>query len=1287
MAAAELGAPSASEDQASSPPLPAWVPRSRLEGQLHGSPHDAPTSRPRKRGHRHGGARRRGKASKRRTRKSGRVASSRRPRPRRKGGDVKSKRAGGRKKVTRGGTKPHRHSRRAMSASRAAGSRRRGNDSSSDESLGHGSFSGYGSRQQLTGFQQRTRARVREYRERQSTPRRPVRSPADAPPQHPTFTPYSWRQGQASGGFTDTAGGEQSATDEGEHQDGTPAALRARNTPLRPPSASHMVRSVAVQPSGTPLRHRLHAEQYGSASDGGDDGHDQDDGASGGGGDGASHAHRRTNNPTARILWSGPGGGAAGGVPSTPAQQQGSPDRQPIPTPSSRHSMNASGDGGSDGGGDGSSEHAQSQRHSTPRRRRRKPTHLAVSVATVAALKRQFRAAAYTAGGVDFRKLFRHYDRDNSGELGFDEFRGAIRRDGKITEADVSDRDLRRLFREVDADAGGCVDIAEFLRWVEHTDDDDTESHPSASPRGSVSPRGSISPRGAPDYAAHTTSSELKTKPSVRDIPGRKASAKLPVASQLGAPRMSLTEMQQRRRRRERRQAKKEAREAMLTDLRRKFRAAAYTAGGVDFRKLFRHYDRDNSGELGFHEFRRAIRRDGKITSHQVSDRDLRQLFRAVDSDAGGFVEILEFLSWVEQEPDRSVSPRLARRRSARGDYTAHTAASGLKRKPSVRSTSGADDVQDTGAGAGGGAGGAGGGAPSDNDEEGEGNDGGVEAVTDANLDAHLSPPPTSNHHPTKRSPPRVTSTEAPREPPHTAAASQPRSQGAPTEAPLPLTQQAVRARTVEATEATFARRGHLLNTLRRKLHAAAYTAHGVDFSRLFNHVNHGRRGELGFDDFRGAIRREGRLSQAVMSDQELRRLFRAVDVEATGSISVAEFRWLVGDGPDPRSARAASAPRQASRRGRSRGGDGDGGDGADAGRARAPRRDPRAASAPRERLSPPPRQRSDGATVRRKKAPRASPDVAMARRVGKQPPQPPPQHRREPKSVVDPVVMSAMVTRLRAASYAVGGVNFYQLFRQHDPEKTGCVSVRACVQACVHACVCVCVCVSVHACVCLCVCVSLCVYVWALRQVRIVTKVGDVAARGPGLWISRASAPPCVPMRASLDHCCRMRRWRTCSSVPMPRWMGGWMWISSCGSSTTTTTPVARRPPDVVMAASTAVHHCEAVLSLDSPPHLRPAPPSRTSTPAPLLLTNGRWLACMEAPVRVFQVVPSPRIARTAAEAAGSPPPMAARPLQLRLDAPCLTHRRWIDGDGRWLCGVCWLAGVQRGLTRRVRR
>jgi Ca2+-binding EF-hand superfamily protein len=35
--------------------------------------------------------------------------------------------------------------------------------------------------------------------------------------------------------------------------------------------------------------------------------------------------------------------------------------------------------------------------------------------------------------------------------------------------------------------------------------------------------------------------------------------------------------------------------------------------GKQDFAALFRHYDRDNSGELDFDEFRRAVRKDGKL--------------------------------------------------------------------------------------------------------------------------------------------------------------------------------------------------------------------------------------------------------------------------------------------------------------------------------------------------------------------------------------------------------------------------------------------------------------------------------------------------------------------------------------------------------------------------------------------------------------------------------------------------------------------------------------------------
>lgn len=47
-------------------------------------------------------------------------------------------------------------------------------------------------------------------------------------------------------------------------------------------------------------------------------------------------------------------------------------------------------------------------------------------------LKRKLRAASYSVGGVDYARLFRHYDRDNGGSLEFEEFRSALRRDAKI---------------------------------------------------------------------------------------------------------------------------------------------------------------------------------------------------------------------------------------------------------------------------------------------------------------------------------------------------------------------------------------------------------------------------------------------------------------------------------------------------------------------------------------------------------------------------------------------------------------------------------------------------------------------------------------------------------------------------------------------------------------------------------------------------------------------------------------------------------------------------------------
>ena len=65
-------------------------------------------------------------------------------------------------------------------------------------------------------------------------------------------------------------------------------------------------------------------------------------------------------------------------------------------------------------------------------------------------------------GKQDFAALFRHYDRDNSGELDFDEFRRAVRKDGKLTEEVVADADLEKMFAAVDADGGGSIGLDEF---------------------------------------------------------------------------------------------------------------------------------------------------------------------------------------------------------------------------------------------------------------------------------------------------------------------------------------------------------------------------------------------------------------------------------------------------------------------------------------------------------------------------------------------------------------------------------------------------------------------------------------------------------------------------------------------------------------------------------------------------------------------------------------------------------------------------------------------------------
>ena len=115
-------------------------------------------------------------------------------------------------------------------------------------------------------------------------------------------------------------------------------------------------------------------------------------------------------------------------------------------------------------------------------------------------------------------------------------------------------------------------------------------------------------------------------------------------------------------------QAEAEAEE--LQSLRRKLQSLSYGLKGQNPRKLFSHYDRDNSGEyvqqlsfkvfssqafvgwlraekkllhrLDWGEFQNAVRKGGHMNHAMLSDADLRKLFSAVDSDGSGDVSIDE---------------------------------------------------------------------------------------------------------------------------------------------------------------------------------------------------------------------------------------------------------------------------------------------------------------------------------------------------------------------------------------------------------------------------------------------------------------------------------------------------------------------------------------------------------------------------------------------------------------------------------------------------------------------
>ena len=220
-------------------------------------------------------------------------------------------------------------------------------------------------------------------------------------------------------------------------------------------------------------------------------------------------------------------------------------------------------------------------------------------------LKKKLRGLSYGDAGQDPSKLFGLYDKDNSGELDFDEFVAAIRKGGKMGPKMISQEELRELFDAIDEDGSGDASIRELTVFVWGAD-----------------------------------SAEAR---NVKTPPKKPVELKTVANAAIASASFAKTVV---RKERGNRHAEAEAADPMLP-LKKKLRGLSYGAKGQDPSQLFGQFDKDNSGELDFEEFVAAIRKGGKMGPKVISQEELRALFDAIDEDGSGDMSIRELAVYV----------------------------------------------------------------------------------------------------------------------------------------------------------------------------------------------------------------------------------------------------------------------------------------------------------------------------------------------------------------------------------------------------------------------------------------------------------------------------------------------------------------------------------------------------------------------------------------------------------------------------------------------------------------
>ena len=245
----------------------------------------------------------------------------------------------------------------------------------------------------------------------------------------------------------------------------------------------------------------------------------------------------------------------------------------------------------------------------TPRRKQSTDT------AEVKLLKDKFKALVYGRNKDPATLLFKKFDPDGDGELSFPEFQEAVRRNWKASHAPLTKSQITKLFKMVDTDGSGEIDMVELAEFVWGVGAPEALRAKILMDTGRI---GQPSPKAAAE--------EKKKKKGEMPALGVQYLRAADVAPEADGPPPDFAE---------------------TMALRAKLKEASYNRGGQDPGELFKKFDRDGSNELDLGEFIHAVRKGGKMSVEDMSDRECRRLFRLIDADGSGEISIEELVTYV----------------------------------------------------------------------------------------------------------------------------------------------------------------------------------------------------------------------------------------------------------------------------------------------------------------------------------------------------------------------------------------------------------------------------------------------------------------------------------------------------------------------------------------------------------------------------------------------------------------------------------------------------------------